>query len=111
MSPLQRLAAEAALRKMADQGHFSICTIDKIREASGLGRGSGEAYSTLSLLHCIDYGKMPAELRDALPGLIAAVLMEPALDFSLSPKARELEVVVEGVAPTAKRPLLLRMFR
>lgn len=108
MNDLQRMAAEAALRKMAEQGYFSICTIDKIRESLGLGKVGSDAYQTLNLLHCVDYGKMPDELRAALPGLVAEVLQEPAIEFRLDLPAR-LSVVAKpepALSPQRRRGLL-----
>ena len=108
MNNVQRLAAEAALTKMAEQGWFDICTIDKIRSAAGIGRGESEAYKTLSMLHCIHYDKMPAELRNALPGLVAEVLQEPAIEFSLKLPMRTLAVIEQPAAKT--KGLLARIF-
>jgi hypothetical protein len=105
---IQRLAAEAALTKMAEQGYFDICTIDKIRSAAGVGRGEGEAYKTLSMLHCIHYDKMPGELRDALPSLVAEVLQEPAIEFSLRPAMKTLTTIDQK--PAKAKGLIARIW-
>lgn len=83
MSDLKKLAALTAINNMLAGGHFSICTIDSVADLMGIPRNSCEAYQTLRALHCIDYAKMPAELRNAIPGLIEQVLgVEPAYQFA-----------------------------
>lgn len=81
MSDLQVMAAEAALKKMVDSSHFSICTLDKIIEMMGV-KPDREAYRILSTLHCVDYNQMRPELLQALPDLIATVLRSPSLEAS-----------------------------
>ncbi len=80
---LKELAAVTALNSMFNENHFSICTLDRV--ASLLGRRpEAEAYRLLRTLHCIDYADMPAELRDALPGLVAKCIgTEPVFQFPL----------------------------
>ncbi len=81
MSQLQLMAAEAALKKMLSDKHFSICTMDKIVDMLGI-KPDKEAYDILSTLHCIDYSAMRRELLEALPDLIHRVLRSPSFDAS-----------------------------
>lgn len=100
MTDLKRLTALTAINNMLAGGHFSICTIDSVAEMMGIPRNGSEAYQTLRALHCIDYAKMPAELRNAIPGLIEQVLgVEPAFQFAtLAPRVIEM-----NPAPPARR--------
>jgi hypothetical protein len=68
---LKAIAVMVALRKaLQDSKHFSICTIDNAIAALGVVPDK-EAYTTLRVLHCVDYMDMPRELRQSLPGLVA----------------------------------------
>lgn len=81
MDNLQELAAMAALNKMFKDGHFSICTIRSIAEMTKVSLG-GRAYDILHTLHCVDYGNMQPELREALPGLVRECLsLSPIYEF------------------------------
>jgi hypothetical protein len=80
MDQVQQLAIETALKEMVRQGHFSICTIDKIIKMSG-GIPCGESYKTLSLLHCVNFRDMSPLLVKELPGLLTRVLNGPVLRF------------------------------
>jgi hypothetical protein len=84
MTDLKKLAALTAINNMLAGGHFNICAIDSVAEMMGIPRNGSEAYQTLRTLHCIDYAKMPVELRNAIPGLIEQVLgVQPAYQFSV----------------------------
>lgn len=78
---LQMLAAEAALRKMIEDSHFSICTLDKIVRMMGV-KPDADAYNILSSLHCVHYNQMQPRLLEALPDLIHKVLSSPSMDAS-----------------------------
>jgi len=91
MSELKILAAEAALQKMAQGSHFSICTINMIVQMFGL-KPDREAMAILSTLHCVDYNQMRPELLQALPELIATVLKSPSFD------AFRLNIIANGKA-------------
>ena len=95
MSQLKILAAEAALKKMAQSSHFSICTIRTIVEMLNL-KPDREAMSILATLHCVDYNQMRPELLQALPELIATVLQSPSFDafrLNIISDGRSLKVV------------------
>mgnify|MGYP003575110064 CR=1 FL=1 len=70
---LKQLAAVTALNEMMAGSHFSICTIDRIATMLSVNV-KGEAYEVLHTLHCINWAKMPQELREAVPGLIKECL-------------------------------------
>lgn len=91
----RQLAIQTALRKMAAQGWFSICTIDTILKTTG-NVPEKEAYNTLHLLHCVNYADMPKSLRAELPDLLARALGEPGLKVELTP---EPEPEPQRVAP------------
>lgn len=74
---LKTIAALTALNHMLRENHFSVCTIDRVAKMLNV-QPRGEAYNILASLHCISYGNMPAELRDAIPDLIRECLNVPA---------------------------------
>ena len=49
--------------------------------------GSGKAYDMLRALHCVDYAKMPPNVRAALPELLREVLGTPAMDADTAVRA------------------------
>jgi hypothetical protein len=71
----------AALRKMKDGGHFSICTIRKCAEVLDVTIPQ-HVETRLSALHCVDFGAMSPSLLKALGDLIQAALSGPRFDFS-----------------------------
>ena len=73
MDNLKDLSALTALNNMMEKGWFSICTIDDVAALLEVNP-RGETYTILRPLHCIHFDKMPAELRDAIPGLIQQCL-------------------------------------
>lgn len=102
MSDLKQLAAIAALNKMMSGGYVSISTIRTIAEMLSINP-KGEAFSILETLHCVNFDKMPAELRDAVPGLIKQILnIEATYQF----KTLENPSVVVVVEPEKPRGLL-----
>lgn len=96
--------AMAALNNMLAGSHFSICTIDTIGEMLGVSV-KGEAYAMLRSLHCMDWGKMPAEIKEAVPGLIQECLgVAPVFQFrTMTP------VVIEVGAAPKKDGVLKRL--
>lgn len=103
MDDLKQLAAMTALNEMLAGNHFSICTIDNVGKLLGVNP-KGEAYDTLSTLHCIDYSKMPAKLRDAIPDLIRQCLgVEAIYRFTT------LQQQVIDVTPERKRGGFMRL--
>jgi hypothetical protein len=99
MSDIKQLTALTALNEMFSRGHFSITTIDTIAKMLGIDP-KGEAYDTLRPLHCIDYSKMPAVLRDEIPSLIKQCLgVQPFYQYRAH----------HDVSPSSPRPSLLRL--
>ena len=86
MDNLKQKIALTALNEMFAKGHFCICTINKVAELLDVNP-KGKAYSMLSPLHCINFDKMPADVREAIPGLIQECLGgDPVFRFeSLAP--------------------------
>lgn len=69
MEDLKKMAALTALNNMLASSHFSICTIDAVAKMLNV-QCRNDAYAILSTLHCIDFAKMPDELRAKVPDLI-----------------------------------------
>lgn len=102
MADLKKQIAITALNDMMSRGHFSICTIDSVAELLGVN-AKGEAYTMLRALHCVDWAKMPQDVRAAVPDLIRDCLgVGPVFRF------KTLEPEVIDVAP-AKRRGFMRM--
>jgi hypothetical protein len=70
MSQVQVTIAQIALKKMLSGASFSICTITDIGEMLGVDPRGTQAFKMLKPLHCMEYTLMPAEVREAIPGLI-----------------------------------------
>jgi hypothetical protein len=94
---IKTLSALTALNNMMERGHFNVCTIDSVAHLLGVNP-KGEAYDTLRPLHCVDFAKMPCELREAIPGLIQQCLgVAPIFKFTtLDPALIELNPVARG---------------
>lgn len=73
MTSLQIEVARTAIDEMFRGGHFSICVIDNILKLTG-GVPRGQDYDTLRLLHCVDFKRMPPNVRIELPRLIQRVI-------------------------------------
>jgi hypothetical protein len=100
MTDLKQLAAITALNEMMAGSHFNVCTIDRIGKMLDINP-KGEAYEVLHTLHCINWEKMPKQLREAVPGLIKECLgVGPVFQF------KTLEPVVIDVEPEKKRGFL-----
>jgi hypothetical protein len=90
LNDLQKMAAQAAIKKMLHDRYFSILHIDTILTMTN-GKPNRDDYNILRTLHCVDYGDMAPELLRGLPVLIERVLTsEPlqtiSLDFADSTK-------------------------
>lgn len=102
MSDLKHLSSMTALNNMMSKSWFDICTIDSVAKLMRINP-AGEAYDTLRPLHCVNWDKMPQELRDAVPDLIRQCLgVEPTYQF------RTLTQEVIDVTPARR---LLGLFR
>ncbi|MET3371968.1 hypothetical protein ABIC89_001009 [Variovorax boronicumulans] len=90
---LKRLSAETALNNMMSGSHFSICAVRDAAKLLGVNP-KGDAYDILHPLHCIDWDKMPAELRDAVPSLIEQCIgMTPSYVFRLGGRQQARHIV------------------
>jgi len=80
VTQIEKLAAQAAMKKLLGDSHFSISGVQSIAKVLGLPRPSGRAYDTLHALHCVDYADMDPQLRAAIPGLIKECLGQLSLE-------------------------------
>lgn len=86
MNDLQRLAAEAALRKMFNRGWIDISAIDEILKMTSTVPDRA-AHSTLRLLHCVDFKDMDPALQRQLPELVRACLNGVTIDIEFALRA------------------------
>lgn len=63
--------------------YFDICTLDGAIKALATIPDPA-AYLILRPLHCVHWGEMPRELREAVPGLIERCIGIPAHQFLLT---------------------------
>jgi hypothetical protein len=79
---LKQQIAVTALNEMMRGNHFNICAIDRVADMLGVNARASEAHRTLCPLHCIDWNKMPPQVREAVPGLIQECLgVAPVFQF------------------------------
>lgn len=92
MNELKKLAALTALNNLLAERSFNICALDRVASMLNIQPG-GDSYKLLTTLHCINYDKMPKELRDAIPGLIEEILgVAPVFQFAtLTPSVIEMQ--------------------
>lgn len=108
-SDLKMLAALTSLNDMMAKGYLNICTINTIAEMLGINP-KGDAHRTLHPLHCVNFEKMPAQLRQAIPGLIRECLsIEPTYQFPSPVAKAEPEPV--ATAQPEKRGQLMGLLR
>lgn len=63
MTEFQQRAAAAAVMKMLQGKHFSVCDLDAIAKTMGREQSlAGRDYSALRSLHCVDWADMGPEL-------------------------------------------------
>lgn len=110
MDDLKALAALTALNEMFASSHFSICTIDKVATLLGV-HPQRDAYNTLRTLHCVDWNRMPRQLRDSVPQLVQQALADGStpVQFELKREANQALQVLDQSKYT-RRPLLQRLF-
>lgn len=103
------MIAIAALNKMFEGSHFSICTIDNVAKMLGV-RPPKDAYDQLHALHCVHWNEMPRELRDRVTTLIQECLAggEQIPRFQVASEQNQALAVVDGNKHT-RRPLLTRL--
>lgn len=101
---LKAMATTAILNKTLKSSFFSICSIDEAAKVMGRNPHC-EEYDLLRSLHCVDYSKMPRELREKIPSLVALCL---GLETE-SPvfKPSELEIKLLATDKPAKRNAFL----
>ena len=81
MQHLKELAAMTALNEQLRAKHWSICCLDRAALLLNVN-ARGDAYDILHSMHCIDYDKMPAELRASIPDLVKQCLgIDPVYQF------------------------------
>lgn len=98
MDNIQEMAAMTALNDMFKRGHFSICTIDSIAKMANVNP-KGRAYDILHTLHCVDFDKMPKELREEVPNMIRECLsLSPIYEFEHLKR----ETIVVGQSPVRR---------
>lgn len=73
---LKKQAAVVAINNMLASGHFSICVVRDVAEILE-GDIKCEEYTILRTLHCVDYDKMPPDVKKAIPQLIMACMKRP----------------------------------
>lgn len=66
---VKRMVVLTAVKNLLNESFFSISKMREIAKMVGVPT-DGPAWKLLSPLHCMDYDKMPKELRDAIPHLI-----------------------------------------
>lgn len=81
---LSQLSALTALNALMRADSFNICTIREVIKLLGT-TPDGQALKILEPLHCMRYGDMPAELREAIPKLIERCIAVPAYQFQITP--------------------------
>lgn len=69
MTDLTKMVIATAMRKMFEQRHFDICTVDQCLKVAGIIPPK-QTYELLRTLHCVDYGAMPRELAEKIPSML-----------------------------------------
>ena len=104
MDDLKQQIALTALNSMMAGNYFTISTIDSVGKLLEVNPGDSPAYTMLRPLHCIDWNKMPPEVREAVPALIQECLgVAPVFKF------KTLEPMVIEVNPEKKPGVLKRL--
>lgn len=103
---LKELSALTALNNMMEKGHFDICCVREVGKLLGVNPEAHPSHAILRPLHCVDFAKMPPQLRDAIPGLVQDCLgVSPTFQFtSVRPGA------IVDLTPRQERGPLLRLF-
>lgn len=81
MTTFEQATITVALRELFEGCHFSICSVDRLGELIGTNPKKHPGYRWLQALHCVDYAKMPREVRDELPQRVMEVLRPGSLNF------------------------------
>ncbi len=81
MDEFEKESVIAAMKKMFNGSHFSICDVDKCLKVTGSVPDSRD-YNALSALHCVHWSEMSSELRDGVLEKTIAMLSNRGLDLS-----------------------------
>lgn len=81
LSDFEKACVKQALDKLLNDRHFSICAFDNIGEMLGVNVSQHPNYVFLNGLHCVDYNKMSAEIRNNLEAKMLECL-RPSTNFS-----------------------------
>lgn len=92
---LAQLGVLTSLNKMMRGKYFDITTVDAAAQVLG-AQPDGRAYKILRTVHCVHWGDMPAELRDAIPKLIERCINVPAYQFQLTAITPEQQTRLQG---------------
>lgn len=105
---MDMMIAATALNNMFRKGYFDICCVKNVAKVLNV-QPDASAIDKLAPLHCIQWSDMPAQVRDAVPGLIQQALLNGNIpfEFSMKPASKGLQTVIEP-APDRKRALLPR---
>lgn len=98
---------------MVKRGHFDITAVDSMRQVAG-AQENRELKERLRLLHCVNFGDMPPELLDALPGMIQDYLGGPVIDIEdwLRPKRQPAPAArVIDITPAPRRGWLAGLLK
>jgi len=82
MNDFQKEVIIAAMKKMFQGTHFSICDLDKCLKITG-AIPDCEDYDALSALHCVNWSNMSPELRQAVYKKTISMLSEEGFDLSV----------------------------
>lgn len=104
MNAFTQAAAVLALRKMFEENHFNICTIDTLIRTTGVVVPR-ETYNAWHLLHCVNYNTMTKAMRDELfEQVIDAFKAGPAFDMN---RLNEVAGVATYLEPTESKSTTL----
>ena len=115
MNKFQEEAILTVLKKMFNESHFNICTVDKCLEITKAIPNKVD-YDTLSLLHCVNWNEMSQELRDQVFEKTLALIADGNgfnLDnLTIRLKDRIIDVIPQkAVKKSAKKRFKLLSFR
>lgn len=90
---LRQLTAVTALNAMMSKSFFSICAVRDAGDLLNIPVRHSESYLILEALHCVDFNKMPTQLREQIPSLINDCLScGPEFTFIVPTEKRTVEL-------------------
>ncbi len=102
LSTVMQDVAVTAINEMLRDKHFSICTVRDVAAMLNVNPDCQE-YRILKTLHCVDYADMTKNVRDAIPGLIAACLDQNVFQFPLPSERLKATVIEAPQKPAAAK--------